>query len=283
MKYALFVALLLIPASALVAQEKAKADTVLGWTNEVVGSLNLSQTSFDNWSQGGENSLSWQLNANAKFVNDRENYNWSNAGKISLGAVKVGDQETKKSVDEIRLESVLTYKITRILNPYIAATGETQFAKGYDYSTDPKLEISKFMDPAFLTQSAGAGYAYGASFKTRLGAALKETITKDHRQYSDNPDTPKKMEKSRVEVGVEFATDFSQKVAENMLLTSKLELFSNLESFQEVDVKWDTILSAKVAQYVDVNLNVKLFYDRDISRKRQLKQALALGLTYTFL
>ena len=68
-----------------------------------------------------------------------------------------------------------------------------------------------------------------------------------------------------------------------MLLTSKLELFSNLESFQQIDVKWDTILSAKVARYVDVNLNVKLFYDRDISRKRQLKQALTLGLTYTIL
>ena len=283
MKYLLLVALLLIPSAALVAQEEAKADSVFGWNNEVVGSLNLAQTNFDNWSQGGENSLSWQLNVNAKSVNDRENYNWSNAGKISFGAVKVGDQETKKSVDEIKLESVLTYKITHILNPYIAATGETQFAKAYDYSTTPKLEISKFMDPAFFTQSVGAGYAPSAVFKTRLGAALKETITNVHPQYSDDPDTPEKTEKSRVEVGAESATDFSCKVAENMLLTSKLELFSNLESFQQVDVKWDTILSAKVARYVDVNLNVKLFYDRDISRKRQLKQALTLGLTYTIL
>ena len=102
MKYLLLVALLLIPSAALVAQEEAKADSVFGWNNEVVGSLNLAQTNFDNWSQGGENSLSWQLNVNAKSVNDRENYNWSNAGKISFGAVKVGDQETKKSVDEIK-------------------------------------------------------------------------------------------------------------------------------------------------------------------------------------
>jgi hypothetical protein len=32
-----------------------------------------------------------------------------------------------------------------------------------------------------------------------------------------------------------------------------------------------------------VNFNLKLFYDRDISTKRQLMQSLALGLTYTLL
>jgi cytochrome c oxidase assembly protein Cox11 len=51
----------------------------------------------------------------------------------------------------------------------------------------------------------------------------------------------------------------------------------------EVDIKWDNIFSAKISKYIDVNLNVKLFYDKDISEDRQLKQSLALGLTYTFL
>ena len=73
------------------------------------------------------------------------------------------------------------------------------------------------------------------------------------------------------------------KIAENILLTSKLELFSNLQSLKEIDVRWDTIFSSKISKYIDVNFNVQLFYDRDISHKRQLKQALSIGLTYTFL
>ena len=101
------------------AQEEKKEEPQYGWQNEVVGSLNLTQTSFDNWVQGGENSLAWQLNLNAKFVNNQEQYNWANTGKVTYGRTKVGDVESRKSIDEIKLESVFTYKMNLYVNPYI--------------------------------------------------------------------------------------------------------------------------------------------------------------------
>ncbi len=263
------------------AQEKEAPK--YGWQKEVVGSINLAQTTFDNWAQGGENSFAWQVNLNMKFVNDQEKYNWSNSGKFSFGMVKVGDGTTKKSVDEIKLESVFTYKLGVYVNPYVAATAETQFAKGYDYSVTPNVAISNFLDPAYFTQSVGLGIEPVKNLKTRIGAALKETVTRDYPvPYADDPNTPE-VETTRVEMGAESVTDFSWKVSENTLFTTKLELFSNLKALDQVDVRWDNILSAKVAKYMDVNFNVKLFYDRDISRKRQLKQALTIGLTYSFL
>ncbi len=263
------------------AQEKEAPK--YGWQKEVVGTINLSQTTFDNWSQGGENSVAWQVNLNAKFVNDQEKYNWSNTGKFSFGMVKVGNGTTKKSVDEIKLESVFTYKLGVYVNPYLAATAETQFTRGYDYSVTPNVAISNFLDPGYFTQSAGLGIEPVKNLKFRVGGALKETVTRDFPSpYADNPNTPE-VEKTRVEVGAESVTDFSWKVSENTLFTTKLELFSNLKALDQVDVRWDNILAAKVAKYLDVNFNVKLFYDRDISRKRQLKQALMIGLTYSFL
>ena len=66
-------------------------------------------------------------------------------------------------------------------------------------------------------------------------------------------------------------------------MKSKLELFYDFGALDEIDVKWDNIFSAKISKYVDVNFNIKLFYDKDLSEKRQIKQALAVGLTYTFL
>ncbi len=254
-----------------------------GWQKEVVGTINLSQTTFDNWAQGGENSVAWQVNLNVKFVNDQKKYNWSNTGKFSFGMVKVGDGTTKKSVDEIKLESVLTYKLGVYVNPYLAATAETQFARGYNYTVTPNVAISNFMDPGYFTQSAGLGIEPVKNLKIRVGGALKETVTRDFpAPYADDPNTPE-VEKTRVEVGAESVTDFSWKVSENTLFTTKLELFSNLKALDQVDVRWDNILAAKVAKYLDVNFNVKLFYDRDISRKRQLKQALMIGFTYSFL
>jgi hypothetical protein len=64
---------------------------------------------------------------------------------------------------------------------------------------------------------------------------------------------------------------------------TKLQLFSNLNRVDEIDVNWDNLFSAKVAEYLSVTLSIVLVYDKDISLQRQLKQTLAVGLTYSFL
>jgi hypothetical protein len=249
----------------------------------MVGGINLTQTSFDNWAQGGENQVAWQINLNFKFVNDQKKTNWSNSGKFTYGSTKTGDAEARKSIDEIKLESVFTYKVAKYINPFVAATGETQFAPGYNYGDETKVKISKFMDPGYFRESAGMGYKPNDIFQTRLGVALKQTITSDYPvPFADDPGT-EDIEKTKNEVGAESVTDLNWKVAENTLYTSKLELFSTLSTFKEVDVNWDNVVSTKVTKYISINFNFKLFYDRDISKQRQIKQALAVGLTYTFL
>lgn len=265
---------------SLFAQEK-KEEPKYGWINEAIGSLNLTQTSFDNWQQGGESSMAWQLNFNGKFENNQRQTNWVNTAKLAYGNAKIGDAENRKSVDEIKLESVYAYKLKPKWNAYIAGTGETQLTKGYQYSNAGKVAISNFLDPGYFRESVGIGYTPNKIFKTRLGAALKETVS-DIYGYADDADTAD-LETVRTEFGAESVSELNQKLAENIILTSKLELFSNLKAANEIDVNWDTILAAKVSKFVDVNFNVKLFYDRNISTQRQLKQALALGLTYTFL
>jgi hypothetical protein len=257
---------------------------VYGWKNEVIGNLNLTQATFDNWSQGGDNSLAWQLNFSAKFIKDMEKYNWSNTGKVAFGKTKLGNQESRKSIDEIRLETVYTYKLNMYVNPYISAYGETQLAKGYKYTDTSKVLISNFFDPGYLIQSVGLGFSHNKYVKTRLGAAVKETFANEFATlYSDDPDTHDKIEKVKVEPGAESVTDLTVDLAKDIQFTSRLELFSNVKALIETDVRWDNVLTAKISRYVDVNLNVKVFYDRDISIKRQLKEALSLGISYTFL
>lgn len=265
------------------AQEAEEQKPEYGWKKELVGNLNLTQTQFDNWTQGGEDAFAWQLNINGKALRDEEKFKWDNSGKVSYGQTKLADIESRKSIDEIRLESVFTYLLGVYVNPYVAASAETQFTTGYSYDEDPKTAISAFLDPGYFSQSAGLGYEAAKEFKTRLGFALHETITSDYPvPYADDPDTDE-IEKTKVEPGLESITDFSKTLIGNILLISKLELFYDFGAFNEMDVRWDNIFSAKISRYIDVNFNIKLFYDRALSEKRQLKQALAVGLTYTFL
>ncbi|MBN1153563.1 DUF3078 domain-containing protein [candidate division KSB1 bacterium] len=270
--------------NVIFAQDEKAAEVKYGWQRELVGGVNLSQSSFDNWAQGGENSLAWQVNLNGKFVNEQQKTNWSNSGKFVLGSTKSGDQESRKSIDEIKLESVLTYKVHLYVNPYIAATAETQSLPGYHYGDgSQKTQMSDFLDPGYIRESFGIGFQPNDIVKTRLGAAMKQTLTNDYpKPYADDLETVK-IEKTKNEFGAESVTDLDWKLAENSLFTSKLELFSTMKAFDEVDVNWDNILTTKISKYFNVNFNFKLYYDKDISAKRQLNQAIALGIMYSFL
>ena len=281
MKISLALIFILMLSMSLMAQEKEEKKPEYGWKKEMVGNLNFTQNKFDNWSQGGEDSWSWQLDINAKFENDQEKYNWSNTGKFSFGQTQIGDADSRKAADEIKLESVYTYKMSLYINPYIAVTGKTQISKGYQYNDTSRFAISDFLDPGYFTQSAGIGYKPNEMIKTRLGAALKETVA-DKYGFADDPSTTK-FEKTRTEVGAESVTDLEYKVSENILFKSKLEMFSTLDAINEVDVNWDNLITAKVAEYINVSFNLNLFYDRNISKSRQLKQTLAVGLSYSLL
>ena len=281
--FMLFLAPLLVVQVSVFSQEEKKEK--FGWDKNLVSNLGFSQTQFDNWQQGGENNWNWQLDILGNFVNNQPKTKWENVFKTSYGRSKIGDDESKKSADQIRIESTLNYKAQLHVNPYIRVTGETQYTSGFDFSTDPKLEISKFMNPGYFTESAGIGYEPVKEFRTRVGASLKQTVTTDDTlalRYTDDPEKDG-IQKIRSEIGVDWLNDFKKELNENTVLKSKLEFFSNLAALNEVDVRWDNHLSTKVTKYIAFTFTFELLYDRDIDRKRQLKEVLSIGLTYSFL
>ena len=283
MRSKVIIVLLLCFGTVGFAQDNSGTTTPSVWKKSMAGGLNLTQTSFDNWVSGGEDAFSWQLNLNYKFVRDVKKYKWLNTGKFAYGNTKTGSAGLIKSADEIKLESVLTYKLGSAVNPYAALMGETQFTEGYDYTTVPETAISNFMDPGYFRESIGAGWTINESLSTRLGGSLKQTVTKDYTAYSDDPDTPNEKETLRSEVGVESVTDISWQITATSAYTGKLELFSNLGGLDEIDVNFDNILTVKVSEYINMNMNVKILYDKDISARRQIKQTMAIGLNYTFI
>lgn len=265
------------------AQEVGEKKPGYGWKKEAIGNLNLTQAGFDNWVSGGENMLAWQLGINVNLTLDQEKYSWSNTAKLSYGQAKIGDSDARKSADEIRLESIAAYKLGWYVDPFASTLAQTQSAAGYDYGANTKTEISNFLDPGYFTLSVGGIYAPSDEIKTRLGGALKITVTNEFpRPYADDPNTPE-MEKTKSEGGVMSVTDLKLKLDNDILFTSRLDLFSNLKSLDQVVVRWDNLMLAKVSKYFNVSLNVELFYDKSISSKRQLREVLALGVLYSFL
>jgi hypothetical protein len=267
--------------SVVISQDTTAVDTT--WQKEAVGSIGFSQAHFDNWASGGENTLAYQFDLGGKLINNNDKYTWMNTGKIAFGNSKIGDTDAKKTIDEIRVESLLTYLWKFQPDPYFSVKGETQLAPGYNYGENKKTQVSAFLDPAYFTQSAGFIYVPTDELSVRFGAAVKETITKDYSvPFSDDPET-EEIETTKVEPGVESVISFSKKINNNTLVNSTIDLFNNFSGFNAIDVRWDTDITTQITKFINVKLNIKLFYDEDISTKRQLNQSLLLGISYTLL
>jgi Protein of unknown function (DUF3078) len=263
---------------------KLQQDTTkpFGWTHKVVTGLNFTQVSYKDWTQGGQNALAYTLWLNGSSIQDMEKTNWSNSYKFAFGQARLSGQGLRKTDDEIFLESLLIYKLWTYINPYASFTMRTQFARGYEYPGGNEVPVSKFFDPAYLTQSLGAAYKPIPEVTTRLGVGVREIVTSDFNGYADDPTTPE-IEKVRVNGGIESVTDAEWDFAENLQLKSKLEMFAAFNSLDEIIVRSDNTITAKVNKFVTVGFNVLLVNDVTASRKTQIKEVLAIGVSYTLL
>lgn len=276
-------ALVMLFTSMGYAQQDSIKVPEYGWKHNVVAGLTLTEVAFTDWAQGGDNSLGYTASIDGKSVQDLEKTNWATALKLAFGQTRLGDQGLRKTDDRIDFETILTYKMGVYVNPYGAATFKSQFAKGFTYdAANNETAVSQFLDPAYITQSVGVGYQPIPEVKTRLGLALREIVTTHFNGFADDPATIE-IEKSRVNGGLESVTDVEWKLDDNILFKSKLELFSPFTTMDRIVVRNDNSLVSKVSKYITVILNLQLINEPDISPRTQVKQTLALGLSYTLL
>jgi hypothetical protein len=254
-----------------------------GWKNTLVAGLNLNQVSFQNWTQGGVNSIAWTLLITGGFVNNRESFTHTNNLKLAYGQTKLGSKDFEKTDDELFFESIFAWKLGWKVDPYAAFTARTQFAPGYRDSSGTMVRTSGLFDPGYLMQSLGFTYSPSDVFSTRLGVAFRETFASSYAWYgyADDPATTTERESFRFQTGIECGNALKLPVMENILYTSQLNLFSAFDHLDIWDVRWDNQLTAKVNNYVNVSLLVQVKHEIAQTRRTQMKQALSLGLTYS--
>jgi len=256
--------------------------TANGYQTDSVGHFSISQIQLDNWETGGESSLNWQINIQSGMKNERKTISESHEISLSFGNSKTGSLPSRKSLDEINLESVIRLKTKNRFLPYVSIKMQTQFAPGYQYEGTVSKKVSGSMDPVYVTESTGLTRQLFNRLNMRLGLAMKQTFTTHfHVLYTDDPDTPD-IEKSKFEYGLEWVGDYRKNVNEFSTVTMKIELFSNLAAVRRTDVRWDGNYTTQISDFIDIGFNFQLIYDEDISHKRQIRQFLTIGISYTF-
>lgn len=278
MRKILIICLLLCSVN-LLAEEKDS--TLNKWIPKGVAGINISQIALSNWTQGGDNAMTYTLVGNFGLDYKTETFEFTNGLKVMYGQTKIGDAAFKTNDNEFYLETVYSRHIGWKVDPYISNTVRTTVAPGYEYSDEGDKQIAAFFDPGYISQSIGFTYNKSKIVKTRLGLGFQETFTNEFTNYSDDPETPVEIEDFKFETGIESVTDLEWGFMEDMLLKSKLRLFTRFDHLDVWDLRWDNILSAKINKFFSVNLNVIVIYEKSQSVETQVKEALQLGFSVT--
>lgn len=269
----------IVSTGSVQAQDSATSN----WKTRAVFSANLSQAHFDNWSKGGESNVAFQAGVGIHANMTEEDFKWKNALKTKYGVTKVGEEDTKKSADEIKLESIFTYLLDGTINPFAGLEWSTQFTTGYEYlDTEPptRLAVSNFMDPGYFIQNVGANWTPNEELSVRLSLSARQVVASEFTKYTDDPET-EEIETTLTQFGFRLAADWEHNFHENIAYTSSFAMFNDFRELEESIVQWENVLVLSVTELLNANVNFDVYYDPQVSTRRQIREVLSIGLSYT--
>lgn len=285
----LFCALLAI-AHLASAQDQIKCDTC--WKRTLFSSLNFSQTSFTNWSAGGDNNVALLAITNG-FYNYKAadgHQTWDNSIDLAYGIVKNGTQPFRKNDDRIELISKYGHKA--FYKVYYAAlvNFRSQFAPGFNFPND-SVVVSRFMAPAWLLASLGLDWKPNDFFSFYLSPAtgrftfVLDQKLADQGAYGVDPAVYQNVLDSagntvgivkvqngktfRPEFGAMSSMKFQKDVVKNVNVRTRLDLFNNYTdknrpNRKNIDVTWETAIVMKINKYISSSILTTMLYDNDI-------------------
>lgn len=262
------------------------SDTLKGWDHNWVGNLNGAQAAYNNWSQGGVNTISVTASTVFNALYRKDQYGYAFSTNLKYGKARIADEGTRKTDDRIAINNKFSYRFDdKKWNAFANINFSTQFDKGYDYNVadgeDPVL-ISEFFSPAYFTQIAGIGYVPTDYFTAEAGLAMKQTIVMEDSlssRYGLDPG-----DNFRFEPGYSIALGFEKEVFKNLKLISSVETFTNLRRhIDRTDITFANEVVGKINDFLNMSFQFVMIYDDDFNRKVQVKQVLSAGLSVNIL
>ena len=249
-----------------------------------------------NWLSGGQNAIGINSVFAALAHYRSGKYRWQNNLDLTYGTLRQEDiGEFRKTDDQIIAISTLIRELTGRLAASAMVDFRSQLSPGYKYTTNDstKIEtarlISRWMAPGYLSPSLGMEISYKDAYSVRLAPlAGKVTFVMDDELSDRGAYGVEPGEQIRQELGMQFNAAVQGEVMKNIVAKSRILLFSNYETFDNVDVNWEGTILMKVNKYVTTSLTAALIYDDDIDITRedgtvgpdiQFRQGIQVGLS----
>ena len=254
----------------------------------------VNQSSFSNWTSGGQSSISGTLKVDYNYNYSDDGWAWDSKIFSNFGLNKIsGSEFLKKTDDRIEVNSVLGKKFNNdVIGKWSYSSFfnfQTQFAKGYRFGKDSngnpnRTEKSRFFSPATLQLGVGFYWKKSKNFWINVAPMtgklilvnrfFTETLNENETYFG-----VKKGGNSRFELGASVRAYYKPEIFKNINLENRLSLYSDyLDRPQNVDFDCTFNFVMKVNQYISTNLIFQFVYDDNEIKRVQVREVLGLGL-----
>jgi hypothetical protein len=264
------------------------------WKNSGNALFLVNQSSFSNWTSGGQSSISGTLKIDYNFNYSDNGWDWDTKVISNFGLNKIsGSDFLKKTYDRIEINSVLGKKFNNdIIGRWSYSSFfnfQTQFAKGYRFGNDAngnpnRTEKSRFFSPATIQLGVGMYWKKSKDLWVNV-APMTGKLILVNRRFTENLNENqtyfgvKKGGNSRFELGASIRSYYKSEIFENVTMENRLSLYSDyLDRPQNIDFDCTFNFIMKVNQYVSTNLIFQFVYDDNEIKRVQVREVLGVGL-----
>ena len=300
-----------IDAQELLRSGTDASDTIIGWKIGGLLGINVSQSTFKDWAQGGINSIAF--NGLTSITSHRKGKKSSLDITLDFAydLQRLGkEKEFIKIDDKIEVSAKYGRKIAKYWNYAAFANIRTQVSPGYEYPED-SIKSSDFFSPAYVIGALGIdfrpdiGFSAFAAPLTSKFTFVNSTLLADQGAYGVDPaefDSLDNMIKPgkniRHEVGGYVRLVYKRHInkTKTILVLSKIDIFSNyLLKPENVDLNFELIINFKITKYISATISTQLIYDDDIKinidsdgdgvndhkgPRLQVKEVLGIGFSF---
>ncbi|MEO2144041.1 MAG: DUF3078 domain-containing protein [Flavobacteriaceae bacterium] len=287
--------LFLFISSLLFSQtELDSIQTPVKWKKSGTALFLANQSSFSNWTSGGQSSISGTIKINYNFNYYKKGWAWDTKVISAFGLNKIGGSEfLKKTDDRLEVYSVLGKKFNNNLIGNWSYSSffnfQTQYAKGYRFGKDTngntnRTEKSRIFSPA--TTQLGVGLYWKKSKNLWVNVApmtgkliLVNSIFTDNLNDSETYFGVRKGGNSRFELGASVRSFYKAEIYKNITLENRLSLYSDyLDKPKNIDLDCTFNIVMKVNKSVSTNLIFQFVYDDNDIKRVQIREVLGIGL-----
>ena len=262
------------------------------WHKSVLFGLNFSQSAFSsNYAAGGISAIALGGNFDYKVEYNKAPLDFTSELNLIYGVSKNKGQGSRKTNDRIFWDNKIASQLSKKWFFFAALTFESQFDKGFNYTTDSlgnsvNQLISNFMSPGYLTESVGFEFKPSKFFDLRLGTGTaRQTFVLDTTIYHNQPTNYGVPIGKRVhnELAFQAVAVFDKDLTKTSHLNVRYAMFVPYQqALAYTSHRVDLMYTSKVTKLIAFTVNGTMLYDKNTSDRVQGTEGIALGVVYKF-